>query len=156
MITRPALIKLERIKSEPVSQARLAPTPPRSTPVTTGATSSRLTMERDALEAQVTSFERSLELVQDETTQLRTQLANWKNLQKGEDTDAEEARKKKVELEQELEEARRRIGELERRAGETEVLETKLRKQTNRARLLTQIADELRDLFESGEVGHCI
>ena len=82
--------------------------------------------EGDALETQVTSFEYSLELIQDEATQILRQLSSWKTLKKAEDADAEEARKKKVELEQELGEARRRIGEFEKRAEETKLLYTQL------------------------------
>ena len=121
------------------------PDAPRSTPVTTAATSSatssrlaRPTTERDppSLEAQVTSVERCLELVQVETTQLRTQLANWKIVKKEEDAEIEEERKRGDEQEQELEEARRRIIELEKRAGETEALETKVEEQTDATGLL--------------------
>lgn len=94
------------------------------------------------MEAQVTSLKRSLELAHDETTQLRTQLANWQNLKKAEDTDAEEVRKKKGELEQELGEAMRRVGELETRVGETDALEAKLQKQKDRIEKLKQILEE--------------
>lgn len=119
---------------------------------TSTATSSklaRLTTERDALEAQVTSLKRSLELAQDETTQLRTQLTNWQKLKKGEDADADDVRKKKLELEQELGEARRRISEFETRSGETDVLEAKLQKQKDRI-------EKLKHVLEEWKVEHCV
>lgn len=90
----------------------------------------------------MTSLKRSLELAQDETTQLRTQLVNWQNLKKGEDADAEEARKKKTELEQELREAMRRISDFETRAGETDALEAKVQKQRDRVEKLKQVLEE--------------
>lgn len=101
------------------------------------------------MEAQVTSLKRSLELAQDETTQLRTQLANWQSLKKGEDADAEEVRKKKVELEEELRETRRRISEFETRAIETDMLEANLQKQKERV-------DRLKTVLEEWKVGHCV
>ncbi|KAF8841223.1 hypothetical protein BDN67DRAFT_928722 [Paxillus ammoniavirescens] len=102
----------------------------------------RLTTQRDTLEAQVTSLQRSLELSQDETSQLRTQLTNWQSLKKGEDADAGEIRKKKVELELEVREARRHIGELEARVGEFNVLEAKLEKQKDRVGRLKEVLEE--------------
>ncbi|KAF9223404.1 hypothetical protein BS17DRAFT_754438 [Gyrodon lividus] len=102
----------------------------------------RLTTQRDSLETQVTSLQRSLELAQDETAQVRTQLTNWQGLKKGEDADAEEARKKKVELELEVRGARKRIRELEVRVGEFDILEAKLQKQKDRVEKLRSVLEE--------------
>ena len=70
-------------------------------------------------------------------------------MKKGEDADAGEVRKKKAELEQELMDARRRISELETRAGEKEVLEARLEKQTGRV-------DKLKQYLGEWKVTHCI
>ncbi|KAH7884736.1 hypothetical protein F5I97DRAFT_1891611 [Phlebopus sp. FC_14] len=112
---------------------------------TTAASSSklsRLTTQRDALQAQVTSLQHSLEVAQDETAQLRTQLTNWQTLKKGEDMDSEEARKKKVELEMEVREARRRIGTLEARVEELEGLEARLEKEKGRVQKLKGVLED--------------
>ncbi|KAG9315333.1 glycoside hydrolase superfamily [Chiua virens] len=65
----------------------------------------RITTERDALEPQIASLKNSLELAQDEAIELRTQLANWKILKKGEHAEAEAKQKDRVgKLKQFLEE----------------------------------------------------
>ncbi|KIK90944.1 hypothetical protein PAXRUDRAFT_831241 [Paxillus rubicundulus Ve08.2h10] len=102
----------------------------------------RLTTQRETLAAQVTSLQRSLELAQDETSQLRTQLTNWQILKKGEDAGADEVRKRKVELELEVREARRHIGDLEARVGEFDLLEAKLQKQRDRVGRLKEVLEE--------------
>ncbi|KAI6108892.1 hypothetical protein EDD16DRAFT_1617088 [Pisolithus croceorrhizus] len=111
---------------------------------TTSSTSklTRLTAQRDALQAQVASLQQSLEAAQDETNQLRTQLANWQNLKKGKDAEGDALRQKKAELETEIMEANKRISEMEVRMEEFQAMDARLRKEKGRVDKLKVVLEE--------------
>ncbi|KAG1747248.1 uncharacterized protein EDB91DRAFT_1117197 [Suillus paluster] len=77
-----------------------------ATTVTNVSKLSRITVQRDGLQARVTQLERELEEHKDNATKLQRQLDNWQGLKKGDDADLEVLRKKKVELEVQVREAK--------------------------------------------------
>ncbi|KAG2038881.1 hypothetical protein BDR03DRAFT_953031 [Suillus americanus] len=84
---------------------------------------SRITVQRDGLQARVTQLERELEDHKDNNAKLQRQLDNWQGLKKGDDVDLEILRKKNVELEVQLREVNAVVQErdkaLEKEKGRT-------------------------------------
>jgi chromosome segregation ATPase len=84
---------------------------------------SRITVQRDGLQARVTQLERELEDHKDNNAKLQRQLDNWQGLKKGDDADLDTLRKKNVELEAQSREANALIQErdkaLEKEKGRT-------------------------------------
>ncbi|KAI6039906.1 hypothetical protein EDC04DRAFT_1622182 [Pisolithus marmoratus] len=111
---------------------------------TTSSTSklTRLTTQRDALQSQVTSLQKSLEVAQDESNQLRTQLTNWQNLKKEKDTEVDLLKQKKAELETEIMEANKRINETGVRVEEFQGMDARLQKEKGRVEKLKVVLEE--------------
>ncbi|KAG1721972.1 hypothetical protein EDD22DRAFT_936145 [Suillus occidentalis] len=103
-----------------------------ATTITNLSKLSRITMQRDGLQARVTQLERELEDHKDNNAKLQRQLDNWQGLKKGDDVDLEVLRKKNAELEAQSREANAVIQERD----------TELKKVKDR---YTQLKDVLRD-----------
>lgn len=103
-----------------------------ATTVTNLSKLSRITVQRDGLQARVTQLERELEDHKDNNVKLQRQLDNWQGLKKGDDVDLEMLRKKNVELEAQSREANAVIQERD----------TELEKVKNR---VTKLKDVLQD-----------
>ena len=102
----------------------------------------RLAVQRDTLQAQVNSLQQSLEVAQDETSQLRSQMENRQNLKKSEDAEADVLRKKNTELEKEISNTRKRMDEMETRVKELESMEARLQKEKGRLEKLKSVLDD--------------
>lgn len=120
---------------------------------------SRITVQRDGLQARVTQLERELEDHKDNNAKLQRQLDNWQGLKKGDDVDLEILRKKNVELEVQLREANAVIQErdkaLEKEKGRTtklkEVLHDWKTEAGEQTTLRKQVEDEAADAKKSAE-----
>jgi hypothetical protein len=120
---------------------------------------SRITVQRDGLQARVTQLERELEDHKDNNAKLQRQLDNWQGLKKGDDVDLEILRKKNVELEVQLREANAVIQErdkaLEKEKGRTtklkEVLHDWKTEAGEQTTLRKQVEDEVADAKKSAE-----
>ncbi|KAG1842013.1 hypothetical protein DFJ58DRAFT_66418 [Suillus subalutaceus] len=120
---------------------------------------SRITVQRDGLQARVTQLERELEDHKDNSAKLQRQLDNWQGLKKGDDVDLEILRKKNVELEVQLREVNAVIQErdkaLEKEKGRTTKLKEVLHEWKTEAgeqtTLQKQAADEAADAKKAAE-----
>ncbi|KAG1905479.1 uncharacterized protein F5891DRAFT_691895 [Suillus fuscotomentosus] len=130
-----------------------------ATSVTNVSKLSRITVQRDGLQARVTQLERELEDHKDNNAKLQRQLDNWQGLKKGDDADLEISRKKNVELEAQLREANAVIQErdkaLEKEKGRTtklkEVLHEWKTEAGEQSTLLKQADDEATDAKKAAE-----
>ncbi|KAG0706795.1 hypothetical protein DFH29DRAFT_119077 [Suillus ampliporus] len=85
-----------------------------ATTVTNVSKLSRITVQRDGLQARMTQLERDLEEHKDNSAKLQRQLDNWQGLKKGDDANLETLRKKKVELELQARESKIDVERLEK------------------------------------------
>ncbi|KAG1886988.1 hypothetical protein F4604DRAFT_1916823 [Suillus subluteus] len=102
--TRDATLSSElKLKSDEIDELRRlreAQADADAATVTNVSKLSRITVQRDGLQARVTQLERELEDHKDNSAKLQRQLDNWQGLKKGDDVDLEILRKKNVELEE--------------------------------------------------------
>lgn len=114
--------------------------------VTNTSKLSRITVQRDGLQARVTQLERELEDHKDNNAKLQRQLDNWQGLKKGDDADLEILRKKNIELEVQLREANVVIQErdkaLEKEKGRTTKLKEVLHEWKTEAEELTTLRNQ--------------
>ncbi|KAG2146185.1 uncharacterized protein EDB93DRAFT_1227569 [Suillus bovinus] len=130
-----------------------------ATTVTNVSKLSRITVQRDGLQARVTQLERELEDLKDNNAKLQRQLDNWQGLKKGDDADIEILRKKNVELEVQLREAnaltQERDKALEKEKGRTAKLKEVLHEWKSEAgeqdTLRKQAVDEATDAKKAAE-----
>lgn len=117
--------------------------------VTNTSKLSRITVQRDGLQARVTQLERELEDHNDNNAKLQRQLDNWQGLKKGDDADLEILRKKNIELEVQLREANVVIQErdkaLEKEKGRTTKLKEVLHEWKTEAGELTTLRNQADD-----------
>ncbi|KAG1750808.1 hypothetical protein EDB19DRAFT_1352454 [Suillus lakei] len=114
-----------------------------ATTVTNVSKLSRITVQRDGLQARVTQLERELEDHKDNNVKLQRQLDNWQGLKKGDDVDLEILRKKNGELEVQLREVN----------AEIERLEKALEKEKGRTTKLKEVLHEWKTEAEEQKTG---
>lgn len=130
-----------------------------ATTVTNVSKLSRITVQRDGLQARVTQLERELEDHKDNNAKLQRQLDNWQGLKKGDDVDLEILRKKSVESDVQLREANAVIQErdkaLEKEKGRTTKLKEVLHEWKTEAgeqqKLRNKADDEAADVKKAAE-----